>query len=312
MIHVLDVLHVPRVPRMTELRVAVIATGAIVLALAATASVPLWLLLAGPIVLGVPHVLGDVRYLVMRPALHKRWALWLLVGVPLVWCFFGGGMRAGLLATCGALVAARGRVAVRALGIAVALALLLVVVFVGRIADLAFAHLHNFIAIAIWWAWSWRRRTTRLHWIPLAVFVGGCALLLAGFAEPRIAAFPYTAGAALVPLELATLGGRIVALYAFAQAVHYAVWLRLVPEEERSAATVERPRGAAHAWRELTRDLGPWILAGGALAAVGFAAYAVIDVVVARDTYLRLAIFHGHLELAAVALLFVERRLPAT
>ena len=141
MSHVSRVPRALHVPRATELRVAIIATAAIVLALVATATAPLWLLLAGPIVLGVPHVLGDVRYLVMRPALHKRWALWLLVGVPLVWCFFGGGVRAGLLATCGALVAARGRLAVRALGIAVALALLVVVVFVGRIADLAFVYI---------------------------------------------------------------------------------------------------------------------------------------------------------------------------
>jgi hypothetical protein len=280
-----DVLPASRVPE-RELRVAVVATFVIAMALALTASAPLWLLLASPIVLGVPHVLGDVRYLVMRPALHKRWRLWALVFAPLVWCFFGGGVRAGLVAMCGALLAARGRVAIRAAGIACALVLLVLVMWVGRIADLAFAHAHNFIAVAIWWAWAWRRRVTRMHWLPLAVFAIGCALLLAGFAEPRIAAYPYTAGAALVPLELATLGGRIVLLYAFAQAVHYAVWLCLVPEED------------------------PWLLAGGALASIALAAYAVVDVVLARETYLRLAIFHGHLELAAVALLFVEGRLP--
>jgi hypothetical protein len=290
----------------------VVATFVIAMALALTASAPLWLLLASPIVLGVPHVLGDVRYLVMRPALHKRWRLWALVFAPLVWCFFGGGVRAGLVAMCGALLAARGRVAIRAAGIACALVLLVLVMWVGRIADLAFAHAHNFIAVAIWWAWAWRRRVTRMHWLPLGVFAIGCALLLAGFAEPRIAAYPYTAGAALVPLELATLGGRIVALYAFAQAVHYAVWLCLVPEEDRDAVTREHDESgsARRAWRELVRDLGPWLLAAGALASIALAAYAVVDVVLARETYLRLAIFHGHLELAAVALLFVEGRLP--
>lgn len=288
-----------------ELRIAVVATVAIAAALVGTAFVPLWLLLVGPIVLGVPHVLGDVRYLVMRPALQKRWLLWALVGVPLVWSAFGGGVRAGLVATCGALVAARGRPSLRAAGVGVAIALFAFVVWVGPVADLAFAHLHNFVAVGVWWAW--RRRAGRLHWFPLGVFVVGCALLLVGFAEPRVADFPYAAGEGLVPLELAALGGRLVAVYAFAQAVHYTVWLRLVPEEDRAQPT---PRSWTSTWRALRADLGPWLLAGGALASIALAAFALVDLVQARDTYLRMAIFHGHLELAAVALLFVEGRLP--
>ena len=33
---------------------------------------PLYLLAVGPLVLGVPHLLADVRYLVVRPRLHRR------------------------------------------------------------------------------------------------------------------------------------------------------------------------------------------------------------------------------------------------
>src|SRR5580704_2483847 len=68
-----------------ETRVAVVGTASVVAAFAATALAPVWLLLLGPIVLGVPHVVADVRYLVARPGLHRRRALWVLAGAPLAW-----------------------------------------------------------------------------------------------------------------------------------------------------------------------------------------------------------------------------------
>jgi hypothetical protein len=85
------------------------------------------------------------------------------------------------------------------------------------------------------------------------------------------------------------------------------VWLRLVPEDDRRRAT---PRTFAASARALTADLGPWLLAAAGAGAVALAAWAVVDVVVAREVYLRGAVFHGYLEVAAAALLLVERRLP--
>jgi hypothetical protein len=289
-----------------ERRAALVATVCVAIAFVATAIAPLSILLVGPIVLGVPHVVSDVRYLVARPRLHTRWPLWILVGVPLVACFFGGGVRAGLVATAGALVAARGPFALRALCVATCGALFAIAWRVGPIADLAFAHLHNFLAVGIWWAW--RRREQRVHAIPLAAFAIGCGALLFGVAAPSIAGYPFAIGVGLVPTELATLGGRIVALYAFAQLMHYAVWLRLVPNEDREDAATRSWRDAA---RALRADIGPWVLAMATLGALGFAAYAFVDLVAARTAYLNAAVFHGHLELAACALLFVEGRARA-
>lgn len=288
-----------------EPRVALYACMLLAVAFAATALAPMWLLLLGPIVLGVPHVVSDMRYLVARPRLHTRWPVWVFVGLPLVACFFGGGVRAGLVATCGALVVARGALLVRATGIAIAVALFALVSRAPDVADLAFAHLHNFVAVGLWWAW--RRREGKLHLLPLALFAFGCALLLFGVAAPDIRALPYEIGVGLVPLEIATFGGRLVALYAFAQAMHYTVWLRLIPEEDRDRPT---PRTWAASFRALRGDVGPWILGAAALGAIGFGVYAIVNLVAARDAYLNAAIFHGHLEIAACALLFVERRLP--
>lgn len=300
----------PRLVAAREPRVALLASALVVVAFVATALAPVWLLLLGPILLGVPHVVADVRYLVTRPRLHARWPLWILVGAPLATCFFGGGVRAGLVATCGALLVARGAPLLRALAIAITASLFALATCAGPVADLAFAHLHNFVAIALWWAW--RRRTRHLHALPLALFAVACALLVGGVVSPSLAALPpdIADGLAphdLVPIELTSLGGRLVALFAFAQAMHYSTWLRLVPEEDRLRKT---PRTFASSLRALAADVGPWVLGAAALATVGFGVYALFDLVAAREAYLSAAIFHGHLELAAGALLLVERRLP--
>lgn len=288
-----------------EPRVALFGTLLIAVGFLLTVLAPRTLLLVSPIVLGVPHVVSDLRYLVARPELHKRWPLWIVIGLPLAWCMVGGGMRAGILATAGALAFARGNRLVRALGIAACGALFAVASWAGWTADLVFAHAHNFVGVALWWVW--RKRSGKLHWLPLAAFALGTTLLLLGVAEPDTSDYPWSIGDGLVPDALYEYGGRLVGLYAFAQAVHYTVWVRLIPEEDRERPT---PRTFASSFRALVGDLGPWVVLAAALTFAGFAVYAFVDLVVARDTYLRFAIFHGHLELAAGALLLVERKLP--
>jgi hypothetical protein len=288
-----------------DMRVAVGATALIALAFVLTASAPLWMLLVGPIVLGVPHVLADVRYLVARPRLHTRPLLWGLVAAPLVWCAFGGGVRAGVVATGGAFIAARGGRWVRLTGVAACALLVLVASRLGSVVDLAFAHLHNFAAVAIWLAW--RRRTGALQLVPVALFAACTLLLVLGVATPDVGGYPYDVGDAMVPAGWGAIGARLIALFAFAQAVHYSVWLRLVPEDDRARST-PRPWGAS--FRALLVDVGPWLLAASVIAAVGLGLYALSDLVAARALYLRAVVFHGYLEIAALSLLFVERRLP--
>jgi hypothetical protein len=87
--------------------------------------------------------------------------------------------------------------------------------------------------------------------------------------------------------------------------VHYGVWLRLVPEEDRPR---EAPRPFASSFRALRDDLGLVVLGAAILAAVGLAAWAAFDVLAARAGYLRFANFHGQLELAAAALFALEGR----
>jgi hypothetical protein len=139
-----------------------------------------------------------------------------------------------------------------------------------------------------------------------------------GFFDPLIAAtsvggpreghpfayFAYT----LAPFAEPIVATRLVVIFTFAQSVHYAIWLRLVPEDAR---TRRSPRPFRSTYRALLADLGPVVLVGATLAAFAIAVWAVVDLATARDGYLRAAIGHGHLELAAGALLFAGGRAPA-
>ena len=87
-----------------ELRVALIATGAVLTTLVLTVVAPLWLLALGPILFGVPHVLSDIRYCVVRRGYHLRPELVLWCGFPLLAMGLGAGLWVGLLSVLAAFV----------------------------------------------------------------------------------------------------------------------------------------------------------------------------------------------------------------
>ena len=303
-----------------ELRVALMGAGVVLSALAGTLVFPLWMLALGPIVFGVPHILSDIRYLWVRPGFDRRAAVCVAVGGPLLVGAVTGRLWAGLLAVAGAFVVARTTWPRRIAGLgATALALLAARRFSGA-ADIVFAHLHNVVAIALWWRWrelspSARhpRRRSSLRIVPLALVVAASAVVLAvdpvrAFAGtpllgPRVGYYLAT----LAPGVDRSLGLRLVLAFCFAQSIHYGIWLRLVPEEDRPRET---PRTFAASFRALHADLGaPRLVLFGALA-LGLAAWACVALAAARAGYLRFAVFHGHLELCAAALLWAERRRP--
>jgi hypothetical protein len=299
-----------------ELRVAVAGSTMMLIALALATVVPMWLLALGPIVWGVPHLLGDVRYLWVRPGHHRRWPLWLLVAGPMVVLSITADPTWGFVAAGGAAAAARGPLWKKALALAAAGGLVAAAQRWSFLTAVAFAHAHNFVGIALWWAW--RRRTGRLHWVPLVVFLGASVALTSGALDGAVlgagalAAGPggmdvYYHLASLAPDVPGMLGVRLVLLFAFAQSVHYAVWVRLVPEEDRRRET---PRTFAATFRALAADFGWPLLGLTVLVAVGLAVWAAFDVFAARTGYLRAVLFHGHLEVAAAALLFVEGARP--
>lgn len=293
-------------------RVALVAAALLICAYAGASALPMWLLALGPIVWGIPHLLSDLRYLIVRPGYHRRPLLLLCMGGGIVVACLGAGVRGALGAAIVALLLARGRGARRAVGVLIVAALFAVAHRAGWLADLAFAHLHNAVGVALWWAW--RPRSTRLHWLPLALFVGGVILLLAGASEPILAhthglSAPWTGLSAewlsqgLSPTTDGVWAGRFLVLYAFAQSAHYIVWLRLIPEDDRPSPT---PRSFGQSYRALRADVGGLILWGVFLSAVALAIWAAVDLGAARNGYIQLASFHGYLEVIVAAVIFAE------
>ncbi len=296
-------------------REARVAAGGVLLvgsALVLTAVVPFWLLALGPVVWGIPHVLSDLRYLVLRPGLHRR--LWLCVGVGIPLALAGAGwhsVQSGLVAAGMAAVLARGPAGRKAFALALGALLLWASVGAGDLALLVFAHAHNFIALALWW--SWRPMAGGFRWVvPLVFLAAGTALWLGWIVPPAAAVgwAPMAMGGSyhlgqLAPGLADPWALRLVLLFAFAQTVHYGIWLRLIPEDDRPQPS---PRTFAASFRALERDFGPVLLWVSLVLMAGLSLWAVFDLLEARANYLRMALFHGYLELAAAALLFVEGR----
>ncbi len=285
-------------------RVAWLALASVTISLGLTLSAPLWLLALGPVLLGVPHLLADVRYLVVQPNLHRAGSLWLCLP-PLVLVGAGAPAWVGVLALVPPLVIAPGRLRRKA-----ALGGGAVVLFAAawcweRPFVFSFVHAHNVLALAIWW--TFRPRGWRAALVLGLIALVTTALLL-GLADPVITVLrgweAPSSGASMEafiestsPVADPELALHLVLVFAFLQSLHYAVWLRLIPDDARRRPA---PRPFAESWRALVSDFGvaPLVIIGAL--ALGIAAWGAVDLHGARWGYLRLAAFHGWLELAVI------------
>lgn len=223
------------------------------------------MLVVGPLVLGVPHLLSDARYLVVRRGHHKSLSFWLLIAAPALATSLGAEPFWGFAAVAGAGLLRRSPLVTAA-----GLALVALGVWFGWDAQRVFLHVHNGVALLVWW--RWRPRSWSMLAIPAAAVLGWAVLW-----------------------QLGTLD---TTAFAFGQAVHYAVWLRLIPEDDRARPA---PRSFRASWQALLRDFGPWPLVGFAVLSLFIAAWGLYDAPAAKVGYLTLATFHGHLELGMVA-----------
>lgn len=297
--------------RRPDLRVAIGGVFGVLGALLCALLLPLWTLALAPLFLGVPHLLADLRYLVVRPGLHKRARLLLGVGLPLLVTGLGAGMPAGLGAVLATLFLVPGAAWRRVLGALLVVPLLVWGCFRGFYEqELILAHGHNLVAVVLWWLW--RPRRGALHALPVALFVLAGAALLVGAARPIAGALDWGGPVALsleahadalAPMFEPALATRLVLLFCFAQGVHYSLWLRLIPEDDRDRLAPRSFRGSLTALRA---ELGAPILVGASLAMLVLLAWAVRDLCAARVGYFRLALFHGYLELCALAMFWVR------
>ena len=89
---------------------------------------------------------------------------------------------------------------------------------------------------------------------------------------------------------------RTVFIYALGQSLHYAVWLRLMPEVDRSTAN---PKPFAVQLASLRMDLGRWFWPALTIAALAAPAM-LLGQGAARQLYFTLSFFHVGLEAAGL------------
>lgn len=270
-------------------------------ALGATLMAPVLTLTVGPLLLGVPHLIADLRYLVLRPGLHRSAAAW-LVAPALVAAVLGAPTAWALLGLLPAAVLAQGTAA-RAGGVALGNAALVALAWRWPSqAQWGLLHGHNLIALALWW--RWRPRPLRHAWIPAVTLGAAAALLLGG--EVWVLTFWAPVGATqLVDFAEQLSPGldgpwptRLLLSFCFLQAVHYALWLRLMPDDDRARPA---PRSFTASWAALRVDLGPAVLWGALAVWLGVVGWGLIAPEAARLGYLTLASWHAYLELFVLA-----------
>jgi hypothetical protein len=312
-----------------DLRIPLFATAQVAVLLALAVACPVWLFVAGPLLLGVPHLVSDVRYLGARRRVARE-----VVVVGLV-------AAAGVLALRG-LELAHVRLPVARLEVVAGATWVLVAVAVGArerrnawpllalpgiaavgivaeghasVARLVLAQGHNVVAIVVWLLLF--RRNRRAAALPIVAVAVGSVAILSG------ATLPWTlraggleglgvdlqrVGAFLTPGAPARLAAAAAILFVFLQAVHYAAWLTWIPQDELPGQGTFTFRMTA---RALVKDLGLPLLLTAAVVSLALIAAAAVSLAAAVRAYMSLAAFHGYFELAMLGYFAARGRLTA-
>jgi hypothetical protein len=291
-----------------EERRLILAVAYAAVALGLAAAVPLWTLLIGPLILGVPHVIADIRYLILdRPGgLRDGQVRAILLPLAVVVALSAAVsplssamlLVPGLAAIAGSIAFARAPATARlAALLLLGLAAVPLCTHPG-LGLLILVHAHNAVAVGLWLALSGREPRKRLAGAA-AILGGGVAIALGAFDVVPAAtggwatpADGFDAAGVGATLALPGLGAsRSLMLFAYGQAVHYAVWLHLVPGER---STIE-PRVS------LRSALGAPAVAVALLLILAVPLAGAVVPVETRTLYLKLAGFHAWLELAVAA-----------
>jgi len=302
-------------------RVALLVVLSSLLAFALAALVPTFSLIVAPLLLGVPHLAADYRYLIVRP----RWpavVLWLtLVGSLVILGFralelfthrsLGAWEVSVALVWCGAMVAAARQAPVLERGLAV---LALAVVAVLGLTDpdvtrLVFGYAHNLVAIGLW-LFMFKGARKSAFW-PLGTITLGALLLLLGgdrwlaFGQSSLGLGELSAVELFALPSVSGAGVGVITSFAFLQSVHYAIWLHVIPAEQLPG---NRTTSFAQTVAGLRSDLGFAAIAVIGLLTLVTAGGLLFAPEQTRQSYTSLSTFHGYMELAIALYAFLTRR----
>lgn len=284
---------------------------------------PLWVLLIGPIVLGIPHLVSSIRYIPQLTVMNRFsipvvGSFFVLVAIARLWMGTYGGVLleggpntieliAGLFLV-GMIGFFYKQSKVRIMGSLFLLGSLLLASFSYPLETLGFLVLaHNFVAFFFWISRADNKADRVTAVSALLIFSGVTALILSGafdtFMSERIFEIfngfnDANIGAQIFPHADMTVWSRAVSAYALGQGIHYFVWLKAIPEQE---LPYQHTTNFSYSFKLLKSDMGNRIVYFSGLILIGLVAYALLqNLIEARFIYLSLAAFHGYFEIMAL------------
>jgi hypothetical protein len=292
--------------------------SAAVLALA-TLKAPGVLLVVGPALFGVPHLVGDVRHIVIRSHLSRGWIRVIVVACAALVAIRLGEIAAPSIAryalveavagwiwvAAGVVLGSRaGKSVRRGLLLAPPVAMLAVVSMRSpELARAIFAYAHNAVALVVWVVMFRSRRVAAL---PAVVMVGAIAVLFASGSLMPWAHWEPLWGRQVVAESMAVVGRNMAPGAAtgmglsclYLQAVHYAAWVSWIPQDDLQGCGSATFRMTL---RALRRELGVSGCVLVTAAAIAVFAGSLVCGQRTRTVYFSVAAFHAWLELAALA-----------
>lgn len=283
----------------------------------ATLIAPVWVLLLAPLLFGVPHILNDFRLLVLRPpAPVTRRLLIAIVGPLAALTLLRGALLLGsprfptlevalgfIAVLSAAWVASKERARLRPWLLSAIVLLGVTCALRPNMTALVLGHGHNLVAIGLWLAFMHRARVSRPMQAALGLlFVTLSAGLLLGLV-------PIASGASVAGLSFEGLrdslapglapaaADRVVMSFAFAQLMHYSIWVFLLPA---CAGAMQERRSLGQVAHDLSSELGRVGIAAGLLLLIALPTLGLFDATGARSAYLSIVLFHGWLEIALI------------
>lgn len=299
---------------------------------------PMWVLLIGPVMWGIPHLISSLRYSSFAFEYSGRnkffsfqYLVWLgvfayriavdiyhiplfLSSTPLM--FEGICLLLSFLY----LTYLDGRISVSSftsLGLLIGLLLstffhpieTALVLFIG----------HNYVALLPWYKSCQTKKDRTAFWAFTALYIALSVAIYFGAIDPVYRYFSPSASIEFLGWNyfdiVASFGAlpedhdfwfRIVSLFAFSQSVHYFIWMKAVPE---NYIPQQNPQTFQWSFDKLTNDFGissVYFLLALVLIGVGF--WFVFEFQMARLVYFAFASYHGFMEISALAFLKSNRK----
>lgn len=284
---------------------------------------PLWVLLIGPIVLGIPHLVSSIRYipkltLMNRFSIPVVGSVFVLIALARLWLgTYGNALLEGGpntleiiagLSLLGLVGFFYKQSKIRIAASLFLLGSLLVASLSYPLETLGFLVLaHNFVAFFFWISRAKSQADRITASLSLVIFSGVTWAILAGVFEAFMSERMFeifngfneaNIGVQIFPNADMTLWSRAVSAYALGQGIHYFVWLKAIPEQE---LPYQYTTNFSYSFKLLKSDMGNRIVYFSGLIFIGLVAFALLkNFIAARFIYLSLAAFHGYFEIMAL------------